>query len=110
MAYLNQWCSIEREHNFALQGAIEDLQASTLRLPVTGFATVNYIFLKACFYMNLYTTSVEIKKNTIYFNDLQANIQSVKSAVYSAIQVMQAIGSSIQSTLSRVRFISFQIF
>ncbi|KAK1420935.1 hypothetical protein QVD17_22907 [Tagetes erecta] len=70
MVYLNQWCSIEKEHNFALEGAIEDLQASTLRLPVTGFAT--------------------------------ANIQSVKSAVYSAIQVMQAIGSSIQSTLSRL--------
>ncbi|XP_023730338.1 QWRF motif-containing protein 4 [Lactuca sativa] len=68
--YLNQWCSIERDHNFALHGAIEDLKASTLRLPVTGWAT--------------------------------ANIQSVKSAVYSAIQVMQSIGSSLQSTLSRL--------
>lgn len=70
IAYLNQWSSIEREHNFALHGATEDLQASTLRLPVTGCAT--------------------------------ANIQTVKSAVYSAIQVMQTMGSSIQSTLSRL--------
>ncbi|KAI3771897.1 hypothetical protein L6452_03068 [Arctium lappa] len=70
IAYLNQWSSIEREHSFAVHGATEDLQASTLRLPVTGCAT--------------------------------ANIQTVKSAVYSAIQVMQTIGSSIQSTLSRL--------
>nr|XP_043622325.1 QWRF motif-containing protein 4 [Erigeron canadensis] len=70
IAYLNQWSSIEREHGFSLHGVIEDLQASTLRLPVTGCA--------------------------------MANIQSVKSAVYSAIQVMQTIGSSLQSTLSRL--------
>lgn len=70
IAYLNQWSSIEREHNFALHGATEDLQASILRLPVTGCAT--------------------------------ANIQTVKSAVYSAMQVMQTMGSSIQSTLSRL--------
>ncbi|KAL4571353.1 hypothetical protein LXL04_018111 [Taraxacum kok-saghyz] len=67
IGYLNQWFSIEREHNLALHGAIEDLKACTLRLPVTGWAT--------------------------------ANIESVKSAVYSAIQVMQMIGSSLQSTL-----------
>ncbi|XP_071698022.1 AUGMIN subunit 8-like [Rutidosis leptorrhynchoides] len=68
IGYLNQWCSIERDHRFALHGVIEDLQASTLRLPVTGCAT--------------------------------ANIQSVKSAFCSAIQVMQTMGSSIKSTLS----------
>lgn len=43
--YLNQWSSIEREHTFAVKGAIEDLKASTLRLPVTGCATVGH-FLK----------------------------------------------------------------
>ncbi|PWA69567.1 hypothetical protein CTI12_AA296390 [Artemisia annua] len=69
--YLNQWSTIEREHSFAVHGAIQDLQASTLRLPVTGYAT--------------------------------ADIQSVKSAVYSAMQVMHTMGSSLQSTLSRVR-------
>ncbi|MFS7935514.1 putative QWRF family protein [Helianthus anomalus] len=78
IAYLNQWCSIEREHDFALRGAIQDLQASTLRLPVTGFAT--------------------------------ANIQSVKSAVYSAIQVMQTMGSSIQSTLSRLERTNWLVY
>ncbi|KAI3782089.1 hypothetical protein L2E82_12121 [Cichorium intybus] len=70
IGYLNQWFSMEREHNFALHGAIEDLKASTLRLPVTGCA--------------------------------MADIQTVKSAVYSAIQAMQTIGSSIQSTLLRL--------
>ncbi|PWA69566.1 hypothetical protein CTI12_AA296390 [Artemisia annua] len=68
--YLNQWSTIEREHSFAVHGAIQDLQASTLRLPVTGYAT--------------------------------ADIQSVKSAVYSAMQVMHTMGSSLQSTLSRL--------
>lgn len=68
MAYLNQWSIIEREHKSALHGSIEDLQASTLRLPVTGCAT--------------------------------ANIQSVTSAFCSAIQVLQTMGSSMQSTLS----------
>lgn len=70
IGYLNRWFSMEREHNFALHGAIEDLKASTLRLPVTGCA--------------------------------MADIQTVKSAVYSAIQAMQTIGSSIQSTLLRL--------
>ncbi|KAK9055177.1 hypothetical protein SSX86_026259 [Deinandra increscens subsp. villosa] len=78
IAYLNQWCSIERDHSFALHGAIQDLQASTLRLPVTGFAT--------------------------------SNIQSLKSAVYSAIQVMQTVGSSIQSTLSRLEGTNWLVF
>ncbi|KAI7740228.1 hypothetical protein M8C21_001304 [Ambrosia artemisiifolia] len=78
ISYLNQWCSIEREHDFALHGAIEDLQASTLRLPVTGFAT--------------------------------GNIRSVKSAIYSAIQVMQAVGSSIQSTLSRLERANWLVY
>lgn len=95
---------MERDHSFALHGCIEDLQASTLRLPVTGYATVSYILLKACLYLFIcycYT------KNTYIVNNLQANIKSVKSAVYSAIQVMQTMGPSIHSTLSKVRFMSF---
>ncbi|KAL8206321.1 hypothetical protein R6Q57_009872 [Mikania cordata] len=78
IACLNQWSSIERDHSFALHGAIEDLQASTLRLPVTGFA--------------------------------RANNQSVKSALYSAIQVMQTMGSSIQSTLSRLEGTNWLVY
>ncbi|KAJ9557923.1 hypothetical protein OSB04_012537 [Centaurea solstitialis] len=70
MTQLDKWTSIEREHNFSLTGAIEDLQSSTLRLPVTGGATVD--------------------------------IETVKSSLCSAIQVMQTMGSSLQSTLSMV--------
>ncbi|XP_076932015.1 AUGMIN subunit 8-like [Bidens hawaiensis] len=78
IAYLNQWCSIERDHSFALLGCIKDLQASTLRLPVTGYAT--------------------------------ANIKSVKSAVYSAIKLMQTMGSSLQSTLSRLERTNWLVY
>ncbi|KAI7728517.1 hypothetical protein M8C21_001035 [Ambrosia artemisiifolia] len=41
MAYLNEWAKTEKEHDLALSGAIEDLKSSTLRLPVTGGATVD---------------------------------------------------------------------
>ncbi|PWA57126.1 DnaJ domain-containing protein [Artemisia annua] len=36
--YRNQRSAIESENNFAIHGAIEDLQASTLCLPVIGYA------------------------------------------------------------------------
>uniref|UniRef100_A0A5B6YQH4 Putative QWRF motif-containing protein 8 n=1 Tax=Davidia involucrata TaxID=16924 RepID=A0A5B6YQH4_DAVIN len=74
MAYLNDWASIERDHTSSLSRAIEDLQASTLRLPVAGGA--------------------------------RADIETVKAAVWSAIDVMQAMGSSIYSILSRVEGIN----
>ncbi|KAJ9557919.1 hypothetical protein OSB04_012533 [Centaurea solstitialis] len=68
MTQLDKWISIEREHNLSLSRAIEDLQSSTLRLPVTGGATVD--------------------------------IETVKSSLCSAIQVMQTMEPSLQSTLS----------
>lgn len=40
MAYLNDWALLESDHVNALTGAIEDLKAGTLRLPVTGRARV----------------------------------------------------------------------
>ncbi|KAJ0701626.1 putative QWRF family protein [Helianthus annuus] len=70
MAYLNEWAKIENEHSLALSGAIEDLKSSTLRLPVTGSATVD--------------------------------VQTVKSSLRSALEVMQTMGSAMQSTLSRL--------
>ncbi|XP_057967600.1 AUGMIN subunit 8-like isoform X2 [Malania oleifera] len=70
MAYLDDWALHERDHYNAVSGAIEDLQASTLRLPVTAGA--------------------------------RADIETVKVAVCSAVDVMQAMGSSICSLLSRV--------
>lgn len=40
MTYLDDWALLERDHIHALSGAVEDLEASTLRLPVTGGAMV----------------------------------------------------------------------
>lgn len=70
VAYLDGWPLIERDHTCSVSGAIKDLQASTLRLPVTGGA--------------------------------RADIDTVKAAVCSAVDVMQTMGSSICSVLSRV--------
>lgn len=70
LAYLDDWALLERDHVSSLAGAVEDLEASTLRLPVTGGA--------------------------------RADIESLKAAVSSAVDVMQSMGSSICSLLSNV--------
>ncbi|KAL3824656.1 hypothetical protein ACJIZ3_020685 [Penstemon smallii] len=67
---LDEWASIERDHTNSLTCAIQDLQASTIRIPVAGGA--------------------------------RGDIESVKAAVCSAVDVMQAMGSSLCSILSRV--------
>ncbi|XP_074280843.1 AUGMIN subunit 8 [Silene latifolia] len=69
MAYLEDWDLLEKDHSSSLNGAIEDLEASTLRLPVTGGA--------------------------------KADIDSLKVVVSSAADVMQTMGSSIGSLLSK---------
>ncbi|KAL4181657.1 hypothetical protein AMTRI_Chr12g272240 [Amborella trichopoda] len=38
LSYLDEWALVERDHSSSLAGAIEALEASTLRLPVTGGA------------------------------------------------------------------------
>ncbi|KAB2618877.1 QWRF motif-containing protein 8 [Pyrus ussuriensis x Pyrus communis] len=70
MAYLDDWGLLETEHIAAFSGAMEDLEASTLRLPVTGGA--------------------------------RADLDSLKVAICSAVDVMQAMASSICYLLSRV--------
>ncbi|GMI88632.1 QWRF domain containing 8, augmin subunit 8 [Hibiscus trionum] len=74
MGYLNNWALLERDHVSSLAGAVEDLEASTLRLPVTGGA--------------------------------RADIESLKAAISSAVDVMQAMGSSICYLLSKVEGIN----
>ncbi|KAJ4709529.1 QWRF motif-containing protein 8-like [Melia azedarach] len=69
MAYLDDWASLERDHISSLSGVVEDLEASTVRVPITGGA--------------------------------RADIESLKAAVCSAVDVMQAMGSSICTFLSR---------
>ncbi|KAJ6742985.1 AUGMIN SUBUNIT 8 [Salix viminalis] len=70
IAYLEDWALLEKDHTDSLSGAVEDLEASTLRLPMTGGA--------------------------------KADIESLKVAICSAVDVMQAMGSSICSLLPRV--------
>ncbi|KAK9697435.1 hypothetical protein RND81_08G037500 [Saponaria officinalis] len=69
MAHLEEWALLEEVHCSSLDGAIEDLEASTLRLPITGGA--------------------------------KADIESLKAAISSAADVMQTMGSSICSMLSK---------
>ncbi|KAL2227973.1 UNVERIFIED_CONTAM: AUGMIN subunit 8 [Sesamum indicum] len=67
---LDEWASIERDHVNSLTWAIQDLQASTIRIPITGGA--------------------------------RGDIETVKAAICSAVDVMQAMGSSLYSILSRM--------
>ncbi|GFP99865.1 QWRF motif-containing protein 8 [Phtheirospermum japonicum] len=67
---LDEWTSIERDHVNSLTWAIQDLQASTIRIPVTGGA--------------------------------KGDVETVKAAICSAVDVMQAMGSSLFTILSRV--------
>lgn len=41
IAYLDEWSHLDKDHSSSLQGAIEALKASTLRLPVVGGATAH---------------------------------------------------------------------
>ncbi|XP_021756783.1 AUGMIN subunit 8-like [Chenopodium quinoa] len=74
MAYLEDWALVERDHSTSLNGAINDLESCTLRLPVTGGA--------------------------------KADIDSLKSSISSGVDVMQAMGSSVCSVLSKVEGIN----
>ncbi|CAA3007145.1 Hypothetical predicted protein [Olea europaea subsp. europaea] len=67
---LDEWASIERDHTNVLSWAIQDLQASTLRVPVTGGA--------------------------------KGDIETIKAAVWSAVDVIQVMGSSIGSMFQQV--------
>ncbi|XP_047315809.1 QWRF motif-containing protein 2 [Impatiens glandulifera] len=69
MKCLEEWASLDKHHSVSLFGAIEALEASTLRLPVVGAL---------------------------------ADVQSIKDAINSAGDVMQAMSSSIYSLLLKV--------
>ncbi|CAA2999568.1 Hypothetical predicted protein [Olea europaea subsp. europaea] len=70
VACLDDWAAIETQHSNSLSCAIQDLQDSTLLVPITGGA--------------------------------RGDIEVVKAAVCSALDVMQAMGSSLCSELSQV--------
>ncbi|KAL1553808.1 QWRF motif-containing protein 4-like isoform X2 [Salvia divinorum] len=67
---LNEWALTETDHISSLTWAIEDLQASTVLVPVIRGA--------------------------------RGNIKTIKEAVCSAVDVMQAMGSSLCSVLLKV--------
>lgn len=70
LAYLDKWESIEMDHTDSLIKATKDLQACTLRLPITGGA--------------------------------RGDAQSVKAAVSSAVDILEAMGNSVCCSLPKV--------
>ncbi|KAL2249593.1 AUGMIN subunit 8 [Sesamum indicum] len=74
LTFLDEWASVERDHTNSLTWTIQDLQASTLRIPAAGGA--------------------------------RADAKTVKVALCSAVDVMQALGSSLSSILPQVEGIS----
>ncbi|XP_065871611.1 QWRF motif-containing protein 2 [Euphorbia lathyris] len=71
---LEEWSLLDRDHSTSLEGAIEALKASTLRLPIVG--------------------------KTV------ADVQNLKDAVGSAVDAMQAMGSSVCLLTSKVEEIN----
>ncbi|KAL0383041.1 UNVERIFIED_CONTAM: AUGMIN subunit [Sesamum calycinum] len=67
LTFLDEWASVERDHTNSITWTIQDLQASTLRIPAAGGA--------------------------------RADTKTVKAALCSAVDVMQALGSSLSSIL-----------
>lgn len=98
LAYLDEWSGIERDHADSLSQAIRDLQTSILQIPVTGGARV-------CFSDKLLELTFIRKSLVNMISNLQGDIQTIKAAVCSAVDIMQAMGSSICHILSQVFFI-----
>lgn len=48
MAYLDDWALLEKDHLNSLSGALEDLEATTVRLPVTSGAKVSLVVKDYC--------------------------------------------------------------
>ncbi|GLJ08886.1 hypothetical protein SUGI_0097600 [Cryptomeria japonica] len=69
-AYLEDWTLLEQDHISVLSEAIKNLEAATLRLPIT--------------------------------NGVKANVQEVKEALDSAVNMMDSVSSSVSSLLPKV--------
>ncbi|KAL7600996.1 hypothetical protein Lser_V15G21450 [Lactuca serriola] len=72
MAYMDDWASIQREHESALYVTVNDLVTRSVLLPIIGGVNV------------------------------KVDIKLLKFIVYSSVEVMQATISSIKSTLAKV--------
>lgn len=100
MEYLEEWALLERNHISSLKGAVEDLEASTLRLPVTAGARVSR-------FPRILTVEVRTFNGRLILTlALQADIDTLKNALGSAVDVMQATGFSVRPLHSRVSIVS----
>lgn len=99
MAYLDEWDSLETDHINSLSGALLDLEASTLRVPVTSGATVCFIKV-----FQIWNIQLLNEFRPLRFVHLQADVDQLKGAICSALDVMQVMATSIGSLLSQVRF------
>ena len=98
MTYLDDWAVLERDHIDAVSKAVEDLEASTLRLPVTGGAMV-CVAGRILFFFFI---TEETMTSLLCFTLLQSDIEHLKVAICQAVDVMQAMASAICSLLSQV--------
>lgn len=81
MSYLEDWGTIENEHCFSLSGTIRALKASTLWIPQNNFP-----------------------------HSFQVDIKAMKNAINSAVDAMQAMGSSICHLSSKVKLCKISFF
>ncbi|KAK1292388.1 hypothetical protein QJS10_CPB17g00172 [Acorus calamus] len=89
MTHLDDWALLEKEHASSLSGAIKDLEASTLRLPVTGGARVEGL---NCLVYELADVATQERAMLDQCGDLLA-----------ATSALQVVESSFRTHLIQVR-------
>ncbi|XP_076894878.1 uncharacterized protein LOC143547308 [Bidens hawaiensis] len=94
MGFIDEWASIQKEHESAVFATTNDLQARSLSVPITGGA-------KVCHYLKVYLGHFTYRVTINLYNS-QADIKGLKLIVFSTIQVLQSTVSCIHSTVSKV--------
>lgn len=102
MIHLEEWSLLEKKYAKSISGTAEALNATILRLPVCDGAMVGNLIKHRNIFSILLSSWISCFSLQLYI--LQVDIQSVKNAVGSAIDVMQTIGNSISTLLSKVPF------
>lgn len=110
MGHLEEWLVMDRDYMGSLVGAAEALKGSTLCLPVDCGAMVWLFYSKGFFFQYCVGKTFVILADDKWYQ-LQVNVQSVKDAICSAVDVMQAMASSICLLLPKVTiFCSLIVF
>lgn len=112
MAFLEDWASLDKDHSISLHGAIEALKASTLRLPVGGAIVRSFTILPFSFSQHTVVFNKRLPgfrllpKKYINVNlpsyPFQADLQSMREVITSALDVMQAVCLSVRSLCGKV--------